>query len=146
MRLTREEIESWRSLGWKCEETLTPKGREQIGKLCDLALSALKSPEPSNAAPQGVSEAQKTEGTRCATSQSGPAVAAPESSVEMVSVLKPYPAGEREAIQKAIEFTDRHFQSVRCDSEAIADCVRCNAQYLAKILKQLLAASQKEGK
>ena len=54
-------------------------------------------------------------------------------------MLEPYPVGEREAIQSAANFIERHFQSIRCDSDGVSDCVRCNAQYLSKVLHQILA-------
>jgi len=39
--LTREEIEVWRSLYYKAEDALTPKGIEQLPILCDMALRTL---------------------------------------------------------------------------------------------------------
>lgn len=57
--LSREEIDSWRSLGWKCEEQLTEKGRAQLQILCDMAQAAISEIERTDAAAPGREDAAK---------------------------------------------------------------------------------------
>lgn len=53
-------------------------------------------------------------------------------------IFKPYRGGgELEAIDAALKFVDECVSRRRCDAEAISECVRCTAVYLAKIVKQL---------
>lgn len=56
-------------------------------------------------------------------------------------LFKPYrgdgTGGELEAIEAALKFVDECVSRRRCDAEAISECVRCTAVYLAKIVKQL---------
>lgn len=55
------------------------------------------------------------------------------------AILLPAPAGQLEAIASSIKFMETNVEPRRCDHSAVSCCVRCNAVYLAKVMKRLLA-------
>lgn len=56
-------------------------------------------------------------------------------------VFKPFrgdgTGGELEAIEAALKFVDEYISPRKCDAEAVSECVRCTAVYLAEIVKQI---------
>lgn len=54
-------------------------------------------------------------------------------------ILLPFPGGQREAIASSVKFMETKVEPSRCDHSAVSCCVRCNAVYLAKAMKKLLA-------
>lgn len=47
--------------------------------------------------------------------------------------------GERECLARVAEKIEAHFKPMKCDSLGSSDCIRCGAEYLAKVVKELLA-------
>lgn len=44
----------------------------------------------------------------------------------------------REAVESSLKVLIAHYENARCDSEAVSECVRCNAVFLAKSVSEML--------
>ena len=49
---------------------------------------------------------------------------------------------DRPAVESAVKRLIQRFEKASCDSDGVAQCVRCNVMFLARVMQDMLAASQ----
>lgn len=53
--------------------------------------------------------------------------------------------GQRAAVASSVRFLEGRYLNARCDSEGVADCVRCKTMLLVNTMRDFLAETATDG-